>query len=81
MTRPLTRDEETALRRDINEPYQLFEREIEALLATLDAERAKVARLREALHRISLSSQSSMSSKGECGRIAREVLAETGGES
>jgi hypothetical protein len=31
--------------------------------------------LKDALHRISLASQNSMSSKGECGRIAREALA------
>lgn len=37
----------------------------------LDAENE---RLREALHRISLASQNSMSSKDECGRIARETL-------
>ena len=37
----------------------------------LDAENE---RLREALHRVSLASQNSMSSKDECGRIAREVL-------
>lgn len=37
---------------------------------------AKVEALRNALHRISLASQNSMSSKDECGRIAREVLKE-----
>ena len=37
----------------------------------LDAENE---RLREALHRVSLASQNSMSSKDECGRIARETL-------
>lgn len=37
----------------------------------LDAENE---RLREALHRVSLASQNSMSSKDECGRIAREAL-------
>jgi len=31
--------------------------------------------LKDALHRISLAAQSSMSSKEECGRIAREALA------
>ena len=31
--------------------------------------------LKHALHRISLASQNSMSSKDECGRIAREALA------
>ena len=31
--------------------------------------------LKNALHRISLASQNSMSSKEECGRIAREALA------
>lgn len=36
--------------------------------------RGEVERLREALHRISLASQNSMSSKAECGRIARETL-------
>lgn len=36
----------------------------------------EVERLRNALHRISLCSQNSMSSKEECGRIAREALAE-----
>ena len=35
---------------------------------------AKVRELEEALHRISLASQNSMSSKGECGRIARAAL-------
>lgn len=30
--------------------------------------------LKDALHRISLASQNSMSSKEECGRIAREAL-------
>jgi len=34
-------------------------------------------RLREALHHISLCSQNSMSSKEECGRIAREALGVT----
>lgn len=31
--------------------------------------------MKNALHRISLASQNSMSSKDECGRIAREALA------
>jgi len=39
-----------------------------------DETRAEVERLREALHRVSLASQNSMSSKDECGRIAREAL-------
>lgn len=42
---------------------------------SLDAARADAARLRAALHRISLASQNSMSSKEECGRIARAALA------
>lgn len=41
---------------------------IAALLAERDA-------LREALYRINLASQNSMSSKDECGRIARAALA------
>ena len=35
----------------------------------------RIRELEEALHRISLASQNSMSSKGECGRIARAALA------
>lgn len=35
---------------------------------------AEIERLRNTLHRISLASQNSMSSKGECGRIARAAL-------
>ena len=34
----------------------------------------EIERLRKALHRISLASQNSMSSKDECGRIARAAL-------
>lgn len=34
----------------------------------------RVAEMREALHRISLASQNSASSKEECGRIARAAL-------
>lgn len=37
--------------------------------------RREIERLRNGLHRISLASQNSMSSKEECGRIARETLA------
>ena len=37
-------------------------------------QQGEVARLREALHQISLCSQNSMSSKDECGRIARKAL-------
>jgi hypothetical protein len=36
--------------------------------------RAEIERLRTGLHRISLASQHSMSSREECGRIARETL-------
>ena len=50
----------TALRAALAEPGELRENE----------------RLREALHRISLASQNSMSSKDECGRIARAALQE-----
>ena len=39
-----------------------------------DMLRAEVERLRTGLHRVSLASQNSMSSKDECGRIAREAL-------
>ena len=35
--------------------------------------------LREALHLISLGSQNSMSSKDECGKIARDALQRAGG--
>lgn len=43
--------------------------------------KAENAKLREALHRISLASQNSMANKDECGRIAREALGVTpGGE-
>jgi uncharacterized small protein (DUF1192 family) len=45
----------------------LLRDEIKSLLA-------EVERLRTGLHRISLASQNSMSSKEECGRIAREAL-------
>jgi hypothetical protein len=36
--------------------------------------REEIKRLRTGLHHISLASQNSMSSKQECGRIARETL-------
>lgn len=36
--------------------------------------RAEVEKLRAGLHRVSLASQNSMSSKDECGRIARKAL-------
>ena len=36
--------------------------------------RAEIERLRTGLHRISLASQDSMSSKNECSRIARATL-------
>jgi ribosomal protein L44E len=37
--------------------------------------KAEIQLLRNALHRISLASQNSMSNMAECGRIAREALA------
>ena len=43
----------------------------QARIAELEAERD---RLRDALHEISLCSQNPMSSKDECGRIARTAL-------
>ena len=36
--------------------------------------RVEVERLRDALHHVSLAEQNSMSSRAECGRIAREAL-------
>lgn len=49
---------------------EAFARELDAALTA--HEQAVAAK--NALHRISLSSQNSMSSKEECGRIAREVI-------
>ena len=50
-------------------------------IAGIEKENAKLkqenAVLRNGLHRISLASQNSMSSKEECGRIARTALEET----
>lgn len=42
---------------------------------TAQPERTDLDVYKEALHRISLASQNSMSTKEECGRIAREALA------
>lgn len=51
--------------------------ELERFAALVAAEKDKeIERLRKALHRISLASQNSMSSKDECGRIARAALQE-----
>ena len=51
--------------------------ELERFAARVAAEKDReIKRLREALHRISLASQNSMSSKDECGRIARAALQE-----
>ena len=50
---------------------QVFTRNPELIIAQSD----EIARLRNALHKISLGAQSSMSSRDECGRIAREALA------
>lgn len=46
----------------------------EVMLSEIDKLQAEIERLRTGLHRVSLASQNSMSSKGECGRIARETL-------
>ena len=48
---------------------------LQGLLRTLSRDMAEeIERLRTGLHRVSLASQNSMSSKDECGRIARETL-------
>lgn len=48
---------------------------LQGLLADLSRDMAEeIERLRTGLHRVSLASQNSMSSKEECGRIARETL-------
>jgi reverse gyrase len=49
------------------------------LVTSDSAKDEEIERLENALHRISLASQNSMSSKEECGRIARVAL--EGGES
>ena len=46
------------------------------IIAERDRLHAECDALRDALHQISLCSQNSMSSKEECGRIARAVLKE-----
>lgn len=43
----------------------------------LAKDQANIVQLRNALHLISLASQNSMSSKSECGKIARDALAES----
>ena len=59
---------------------EITEDQITQLLAAIqraeevDRLKAEIERLRTGLHRISLASQNSMSSREECGRIARETL-------
>lgn len=52
----------------------LSDESVRRVSAFAQEHRAEVHRLREALHQISLCSQNSMSSKDECGRIARRAL-------
>jgi hypothetical protein len=57
-------------------PQAVWRHAAEKAEAALTAAQARCERLAEALHRISLASQNSMSSKTECGQIARAALEE-----
>ena len=66
----ITTEEAVALRGALGQ----LQTALDAVVRERDEARAEVLRLRTGLHRISLASHNSMSSREECGRIAREAL-------